>query len=102
MRTLLSRRAWLHSSMAALSTAVTVTWSDLGGAAAAGPSLPSVPLNHFPQSVHEYYLREIREAERRGRERQAELKTKGDAEGYVREARSKLRAALVHGPSGRP
>ncbi|HVC92978.1 MAG TPA: prolyl oligopeptidase family serine peptidase [Pirellulales bacterium] len=88
--------------MAALSTAVTVTWSDLGGAAAAGPSLPSVPLNHFPQSVHEYYLREIREAERRGRERQAELKTKGDAEGYVREARSKIARCFGAWPERTP
>jgi len=41
------------------------------------------PLNRFPQMVHEWFVRKVRDAERRKLHRLDRLKTKSDAEAYV-------------------
>lgn len=48
------------------------------------------PLNRFPRSVQEWYVRQVRAAERRGEEDRARLKTKADAEAYVASVRERI------------
>jgi dienelactone hydrolase len=54
------------------------------------------PLNRFPRMVHEWYVEQVRAAERIGNEARALLKTKADAEAYVRGVRAKI--ARCFGP----
>lgn len=71
------------------------------GAAAAQEKLPAgasalAPLNRFPRAVQDWYVERVRAAEARGAEARAKLKTKADAEAYVRDARAKV--AKCFGP----
>jgi cephalosporin-C deacetylase-like acetyl esterase len=56
--------------------------------AADPPALP--PLNRFPRMVQEHFVAQVRAAERAGNEARAALKTRADAEGYVRDVRKKI------------
>lgn len=56
--------------------------------AADPPALP--PLNRFPRMVQEHFVARVRAAERAGNAARAALKTRADAEGYVREVRQKI------------
>lgn len=49
------------------------------------------PLNRFPRMVQEWYVEQVRRAERKGNAIRADLRTKTDAERYVREVRIKIR-----------
>src|SRR4051812_7683022 len=59
---------------------------------AAAPKKPEdlVPLNRFGRMVQEYYVARLREVEKTSNARRAALRTKADAEGYVREVREKI------------
>lgn len=71
-----------------------------GGIAASGLAIPrSVlaqeaemipPLNRFPRMVHEYYVAKIRGIEKRGLEKKGDLKTKADAEAYVKDVQARI------------
>jgi hypothetical protein len=65
-------------------------------------AVPVTPLNRFPRMVQEYYVRKVREAEQVGLARQAELKTKADAEAYVRLLRDKIRECFGPFPEKTP
>lgn len=54
------------------------------------------PLNRFPRMVHEWYVEHVRVIERVANEARAKLKTKEDAEAYVRTVREKI--ARCFGP----
>ena len=54
------------------------------------------PFNRFPRMVHEYFVDRVREIERVSLEKKAALKTKADAEVYVRWVRA--RVAECFGP----
>ena len=54
------------------------------------------PLNRFPRAVQEWYVERVRVAEKVGTDLQAKLKTKADAEAYVRGVREKI--ATCFGP----
>lgn len=60
------------------------------------PAKELAPLNRFPRTVHEWYVEQLRLAERRGEEARAKLTTKADAEAYIRDARDKI--AKCFGP----
>ena len=68
------------------------------GARAFAQEKPPViaPLNRFPRTVQEWYVEQVRAAEKRGEEARAKLKTKADAEAYVRGVRDKI--ATCFGP----
>ncbi len=57
---------------------------------------PLAPLNRFPRAVQEWYVEQVRAAEKVGLEARAKLKTKADAEAYVRGVRDKI--AMSFGP----
>jgi dienelactone hydrolase len=98
---LFSRRQWLQ-------------WS---GASALGLSLaPHVlanlaqttgvngltPLNRFPRMVQEYFVERVRAIERASLAKKAALKTKADAEAYVRTVRTRIRDCFGPMPEKTP
>jgi dienelactone hydrolase len=60
------------------------------------PAKELAPLNRFPQTVHEWFVEQVRAAEKRGEEARAKLTTKADAEAYIRAVRDKI--AQCFGP----
>jgi dienelactone hydrolase len=60
------------------------------------------PLNRFPRMVHEYFVEQVRAAERRNLAAKAALKTKADAEAYVREVQRKVRESFGPLPEKTP
>jgi cephalosporin-C deacetylase-like acetyl esterase len=70
------------------------------GAAAAVPDLPS--LNRFPRMLQDWLVTEVRAAEARGHERRAALKTREDAEAYVRDARRRIQECFGPMPEKTP
>ncbi|MBI5767975.1 MAG: acetylxylan esterase [Verrucomicrobia bacterium] len=108
----LSRRDLIKASGMGL-TAASLTW--LGGAPAAAadatpkkapaakqPPPPIVPLNRFGRMWHEYYVARVREAEKAANARRAAVRTKADAEAYVREVRGKIRQSFGAFPEKTP
>jgi dienelactone hydrolase len=91
---MLSRRTCLGTAGAsALSLALPFSRS-LAQEKQPAPAL--TPLNRFSRSVHEWYVEQVRAAERRGDEARAKVKTKADAEAYIAEVRKKI--ATCFGP----
>ncbi|MDF1811552.1 MAG: prolyl oligopeptidase family serine peptidase [Verrucomicrobiales bacterium] len=56
------------------------------------------PLNRFPRMVHNYYLDQVKTAERRSLAKKTALKTKADAEVYVDEVRRKIQTCFAPFP----
>lgn len=84
-----------------------MTGTDLVGTARARAAEPDkVPalklLNRFPRMVHEYFVEQVRAAEQVGAKARAGLKTKADAEAYVREVREKIRTSFGPFPEKTP
>ena len=71
---------------------------------ASAPSQPPAieALNRFPRMVQQYFVRRVRQAEQAGVQRMAALKTKADAENYVREVREKIRQSFGPFPEKTP
>ncbi|MCE9563919.1 MAG: prolyl oligopeptidase family serine peptidase [Planctomycetes bacterium] len=90
----LSRRQWL------LAAGVSPFALDLSGHALGQEKRPApaalTPLNRFPRMVQEFYVEQIRAAEKIGLDAQAALKSKADAEAYVEGVRKKI--ATCFGP----
>lgn len=59
-------------------------------------------LNRFPRMVHEFFVRQVRGSARRHIQKLNELKTKSDAQRYVREAQSRVRKAFGNQPQRTP
>ncbi len=66
------------------------------------PAPALVPLNRFPRTVQEWYVEQVRAAEKRGEEERAKLKTKADAEAYVRGVREKIAMCFGRFPDKTP
>ena len=79
-------------------------WMLAGELRAAAPSQPPAiqALNRFPRMVQQYFVRRVRRAEQTGVQRMAALKTKADAENYVREVREKIRQSFGPFPEKTP
>jgi dienelactone hydrolase len=60
------------------------------------------PLNRFGRMVHEFFVEQVRAAERVGVKARAALKTKAEAEAYVRDVRKKIRASFGPFPEKTP
>src|SRR3712207_6022774 len=58
---------------------------------AAATTTGLVPLNRFGRMMQEYYVARVRVLEKLGIGRRARIRTKAEAEGYVREVREKIR-----------
>lgn len=95
----LSRRALLkNASLGALSLPLLGSASaraadakaKSSAAKAAASTAELAPLNRFGRMMQEYYVRRVREVDQRGRDRRAALRTKADAEAYLRDIRQKI------------
>ncbi|CAN5909979.1 alpha/beta hydrolase family protein [soil metagenome] len=60
------------------------------------------PLNRFPRMVQEYFVGRMQEVEHAAEKRQASLRTKSDAEAYVREVRAKIQRSFGPWPEKTP
>ena len=60
------------------------------------------PFNRFPRMMQHYFVRKVREAEEIGQRRRAALKSKADAEAYVRLVREKVRESFGPFPERTP
>jgi dienelactone hydrolase len=60
------------------------------------------PLNRFPRMVQEYFVGRVKEIEEEASKRRASLRTKSDAEAYVREVRSKIQQCFGPWPQKTP
>jgi len=60
------------------------------------------PLNRFPRSVHEYFVRRVREVEQSAEKRRSLLRSRQDAETYVKEVRNKIQQCLGPWPERNP
>jgi dienelactone hydrolase len=63
-------------------------------------SLP--PLNRFPRMMQEYFVQRVREIEEEGDKRRSALKTRADAQAYVRDIRQKIRQCFGPWPEKTP
>jgi dienelactone hydrolase len=63
---------------------------------------PLVPLNRFGRMMQEYYVRRVHDVERRSNERRAQLRTRTDAEAYVRDVREKIHRIFGPWPAKTP
>ncbi len=60
------------------------------------------PLNRFPRMMQDYFVHKVRSVEQVGEKRRDSLRTKNDAEAYVRDARKKLSECLGPWPEKTP
>src|SRR5262245_43758602 len=60
------------------------------------PAAGLTPLNRFARVVQEFFVEQVRAAEKIGEDARAKLKTKADTEGYIRTVRDKI--AKCFGP----
>ncbi len=80
------------------------TWLYVGAVQAA-PSSKSgslIPLNRFPRMVQEYFVKSVRRIEQQANQRRAALKTRADAEAYVREVRERIQQSFGPWPEKTP
>jgi dienelactone hydrolase len=63
---------------------------------------PLRPFNRFPRMVQEFFVEQVRAAEKRGIERRAALKTKADAEAYVVWVRDRIQECFGPWPEKTP
>lgn len=68
--------------------------------AGTGPALP--PLNRFPRMMQQWLVNRVREIEDQGNSRRAALKTRADAEAYVRSVRERIRKCFDPEPERTP
>jgi len=60
------------------------------------------PLNRFPQMVQEHFVSQVRQIEKSANRRRAKLKTRADAEAYVRDIRAKIQQSFGPWPQKSP
>jgi dienelactone hydrolase len=100
----LTRRQWLQTTgLSALSLAATecaVAATIIPPQANAADVL--TPLNRFPRMVQEYFVQRVRAIEQTALKRKAALKTKADAEAYVRHVKAKIRNCFGPMPEKTP
>lgn len=94
----LSRRDWTRlAGLGAFGCATDWAGLAFGQEAAKTPEL--LPFNRFPRMVQEYYTAKIRAWETRMLERKASLKTKADAETYVKDVQDRIAKAFAPMPT---
>jgi dienelactone hydrolase len=71
-------------------------------AAERAPVEPLAPLNRFPTMLQQYFTARVRDIERAGNQARAAVKSKADAEAYVRSVREKIRTSFGPLPEKTP
>jgi cephalosporin-C deacetylase-like acetyl esterase len=87
------------SGVAAASLLLVLT----GGVDAASSNRQSLtPLNRFPRMVQEYFVDQVRQAEQQGDQRRSRVKSRPDAEAYVRDVQEKIQRCFGPWPEKTP
>jgi dienelactone hydrolase len=87
---------------AAPSAVAAAAAAKTAAAAKKQPDGPLTPLNRFGRMMQEYYVTRLREVEKTAATRRAALRTKADAEGYIREVRGKIQQSFGAFPEKTP
>ena len=96
----LTRRRLLQTVSAGAVTGSTLSWLSPSRLIAADEQVE--PLNRFPRMVHDFFVRQVRLNERRHLRALAQLKTKADAEAYVKSAQDRIRQSFGPEPERTP
>ncbi len=95
----LSRRAWLQAlSLSALGLATAPQLL----AQTTEQAKTLAPLNRFPRLMQDYFVARVREIEAAAVKKKFALKTKADAQAYVREVKAKIRSCFGPMPAKTP
>jgi cephalosporin-C deacetylase-like acetyl esterase len=97
---IISRRRALLSMGVQAAVLPAFSWLNIPAASAADDDYE--PLNRFPRMVHEFFVRQVRESGERHLQKLNRLKSKADAENYVRDARARIRQAFGGEPERTP
>jgi dienelactone hydrolase/pimeloyl-ACP methyl ester carboxylesterase len=98
-----TRRRWLRQSAIGCGAVATFGLNDLIELLAAESDKPALaPLNGFPRMVQEYYVSQVREIARPGKERRRKMTTTPDARAYVEDVRQKIQACFGPWPERTP
>lgn len=102
-----SRRSFLQtSSLTALGLPFLGGLKSSTGFAADAPAAKSatdlVPLNRYPRMMQDWLVEQVRAAETRGNARRDALKTKADAEAYVKSVQERIRQSFGPMPEKTP
>jgi len=81
-----------------------MAWLGTTHVQAANPSSKDsfTPLNRFGRMVHEYFVEHVRAVERQANKHRAALRTRADAETYVRDVRRKIQRSFGPWPEKTP
>ena len=71
-------------------------------AASASQNGSLAPLNRFPRMVQEFFVKTVRRIEEQANQQRAALKTRADAEAYVRDVREKIQQSFGPWPEKTP
>lgn len=93
--------AALGAAGAASAAGVSLSAQTSGAASPAAPP-PLAPRNHFSRIMQDFLVARVREVSRQADARRAALRTKADAEAYVRDVRARIRASLGPWPEKTP
>jgi dienelactone hydrolase len=66
------------------------------------PQSPLTPLNRFPRMMQEYFVQRVRKIEEEANNRRSTLKTRADAQAYVRDIRRKIQQCFGPWPEKTP
>ena len=94
----LNRRTWVEATSAQIGALVLSRHWAQSTLAQAG----LVPLNRYPRMLHDWYVEQVRAAERRHLQRIESLKTREDAERYVTDIQKKIRECFGSEPERTP
>jgi len=94
-----TRRRILQTIASHATAAPVISWLSSSTAFADGEV---EPLNRFPRMVHEFFVRQVRESGDRHIRKLDQLKTKADAEEYVRSAQKRIRQSFGPEPERTP
>lgn len=89
------------AALIAFAMTVCLLGTDVSGAASSDSNAPE-PLNRFPRMLQEHFVQRVRRVEARSERRRAEIKTRADAEAYVREVREKVQKCFGPWPEKTP
>ena len=96
---LIARRRVLQSIGAHAAAMPLLAWLNTPAAVAARDY---EPLNRFPRMVHEFFVQQVRRSGERHLHKLTRLKTKADAEDYVRSAQERVRISFGPEPDRTP
>lgn len=96
----LSRRDLLQALT--LSAVGLATTQSVSAQAANGSAAALTPLNRFPRMMQDFFVARVREIEQAGIKKKFALKTKAEAQAYVREVKTKIRACFGPLPAKTP